>query len=59
MELENTLLKDDVTNKQRFIDIILHNTVRNLLETLMLVVLSMLQTRQVTELNNRQRYRVE
>ena len=59
MELENTLLKDDVTNKQRFIDIILHNTVRNSLETLMLVVLSMLQTRQVTELNNRQRYRVE
>ena len=59
MELENTLLKADVTNKQRFIDIILHNTVRNSLETLMLVVLSMLQTRQVTELNNRQRYRVE
>ena len=46
MELENKLLKDNVTNKQRFIDIILHNTVRNSLETLMLVVLSMLQTRQ-------------
>ena len=46
MELENKLLKDNVTNKQRFIDIILHKTVRNSLETLMLVVLSMLQTRQ-------------
>ena len=45
LELENKLLKDDVTNKQKFMDTVLQQNSK-LVKTLMLALLALLHTRQ-------------